>query len=167
MIGNSHIQIVMNLIRITNERKKLAGKKFKDELELREIESNFIRFANFYNRIINFFVNNRASLWIKEVFYSMIIPYPEFLYDDFEGYYFKSISKSYITKNRLLRLIRLILKSELVVVEVSLATSPDHALDTSKIGAIKKRLIKRDVNKFFRGEKIFRFKRILEYKRLS
>lgn len=82
MLNNNHVQMFMSFIRIKNEEKKSKGKVFRTPDELKEVEHNVIQFVNFYNKIVNFFRNNKFSLWIKEAFYSLFgTPYPEFLYN--------------------------------------------------------------------------------------
>ena len=83
MLNNNHVQITMGIIRVINDDKKLKGFKFRSEEELKITEKKIISFVNFYNKIVNFLVNNKVSMFIKEAFYSLFgVPYPEYIYNN-------------------------------------------------------------------------------------
>jgi hypothetical protein len=126
-----------------------------------------IKTRNFVNKQVNKVVNNPLSNWLKEVAYQVGgVPYPEFLChkSDDEYEYLRLFVKDYPTKNLVLRWIRLLLRKELFEVRVQLTSSSEFAMDVSKLWLWKKIQLKNYVNKFFRGDKVFRFRRILTYK---
>ena len=153
MLNNNHVQIMMGIIRAINEDKKLKGFKFRSEEELKVTEKKIISFINFYNKIVNFLVNNRVSIFIKEAFYSLSFPYQEHLFSDEEMDYLVDYKKG---------------KTEDGKVIVEFRTTPElkYALDISKMIIFKKYYIKYVVNKTSKayGRKGgFRFKRFLIY----
>jgi len=153
MLNNNHVQIVMGIIRAINEDKKLKGFKFRSEEELKVTEKKIISFVNFYNKIINFLVNNKISIFIKEAFYLLFgIPYPEYLFSNDEGDYLVDYQKG---------------KTEEGKTIVEFRTTPElkFALDVSKMWFWKKYYIRYIVNKTAKeyGRSQFRFKRMLTY----
>lgn len=155
MLNNNHVQIVMGIIRAINEDKKLKGFKFRSEEELKATEKKIISFVNFYNKIINFLVNNKISIFIKEAFYSLRVPYPEYLYNDDVNDYVVRYTKG---------------KTEDGKPMVEVSTTPDlkYALDVSKMNYFKKKYMIYAINKTWKmnnGEGEYRTKRILTYEK--
>lgn len=152
MLNNGHVQIVMGVVRAINEDKKLKGFRFKSEEELKTIEKKIISFVNFYNKIVNFLVNNKISIFIKEAFYLFGVPYPEYLFSDDEGDYLVDYKKG---------------KTEDRKTIVEFRTTPElkYALDLSKMWFWKKYYVRYVVNKTAKeyGRGLFRFRRILTY----
>ncbi len=81
MIGNNHIQVVMNILKIINESKKKKGKKFYSIARLMNIESKLIKIGNYINSIENKIINNRFSNWLKE-FFNSGFDYPLYMFTD-------------------------------------------------------------------------------------
>jgi hypothetical protein len=143
----------MGIIKAVNEDKKLKGFKFKSEEELKVTEKKIISFVNFWNKIENFLVNNKVSIFIKEAFYLLFgVPYPEYLFSDNEGDYLVDYQKGKTEEDKTI---------------VEFRTTPElrFALDVSKMWFWKKYYIRYVVNKTAKeyGRGTFRFKRILTY----
>jgi len=160
MLGNEHLQILMQAIKLYNTKR---GRRLTGE-ETKEIQDKIINFFNKYNKVVNFIINNRLSLWIKETFYYFFgTPYPEYFYCKKDDVYLRKFEKTYPTKNIVLRVIKLLLKKELYEVRLGTASASSRALDVSKMFFVRKRVLLKDVNKFFNGEKEFKLKRIITY----
>lgn len=155
MLNNNHLKIVMGFFGAINEDKKLRGFNFKSPEEMLLVEKKIISLFNWWNKIENFFVNNRVSIWIKEEFYSFRVPYPEYLYND--------DAKDYVvryTKGRT--------EDGKPMVEVSTTPELKYALDVSKMNYFKKRYMIYAINKTWEmnsGEGEYRTKRILTYEK--
>lgn len=155
MINNNHIKIAMGFLGAINEDKKLKGFKYKAEEEMLETEKLFISMANRWNKIENFFINNRVSIFIKEAFYSLRVPYPEYIYNDDVNDYVVRYTKGRTEDGK-------------PMVEVSTTPELKYALDVSKINYFKKRYMIYAINKTWKmnsGEGEYRTKRILTYEK--
>lgn len=155
MINNNHIKIIMGFIGAINEDKKLKGFRYKTEEEMLATEKIFISMANRWNAVENFLVNNKVSIFIKEAFYSLRVPYPEYLYNAEANDYVVRYTKGRTEDGK-------------PMVEVS--TTPDlkYALDVSKINYFKKKYMIYAINKTWKmnnGEGEYRTKRILTYEK--
>lgn len=153
MLNSNYTKLIMSALNAINEDKKMRGFKFKSPEEILETEKKIISIVNKWNKIVNFFVNNRISIWIKEAFYVLAgVPYPEYLFSDTEGDYLVDYQKG---------------KTEEGKVIVEFRTTPElkYALDVSKMWFWKKYYIRHVVNKTAKeyGRGSFRFKRILTY----
>lgn len=154
MINNNHIKMIMGFIGAVNEDKKLKGFKYKTEEEMWATEKVFISIANKWNKIENFFINNRVSIFIKEAFYSLFgVPYPEYLYNPEVKDYVVRYTKGRTEDGK-------------PMVEVSTTPELKYALDVSKMNYLKKRYMIYAINKTWKingGESEYRIKRILTY----
>lgn len=167
MLNNNHLKILMGFFGAINEDKKLKGFKFKSPEEMILVEKKIISVFNWWNRIENFFVNNRVSIWIKEAFYGLMgTPYPEYLYNDklndYLAHYSQGWSEGYYT------VMGLRLNAPVLVSQISTTPELKRAADFSKMSWIKKRLILSGVNKACKQnnlEGLYRFKRILTYEK--
>lgn len=154
MLLNSHVQILMGIVGVANENRKSKGKKFLSTEELLLVEKKIISCVNKYNRFENFIVNNKVSIFIKELFYLLFgVPYPEFLFNDEENDYITFYQKG---------------KTEDGNTVVEFRTSPDvrYAVNVSKFWFGKKYYMKYAVNKtskMYGRNGSYRFKRILTY----
>lgn len=154
MLNNNHVQILMGVIRAINEDKKLNGFRFRSKEELKLTEKKIVSFVNFYNKALNFLLNNRVSILIKEAFYSLFgVPYPEYLYNTEIGDYVVRYTKGRTEDGK-------------PMVEVSTTPELKYALDVSKMNYFKKRYMIYAINKTWKlngGEGEYRIKRILTY----
>lgn len=163
-LTHHHVNMFMAYVK----QKNIEKSQDKPELrwsndQIREIEKGIIKFVNRYNRIANFFTNNKLSLFTKNIFYSWFgTKYPEYMYNDEMDHYIVYIARE-LTRNK--------------VIHFS-ATPVDRmnmAVDFSKYGYLKKRSLLKLVNQAInihnrnlsednqiRGK--FRYKKILEYK---
>lgn len=153
MLNNNHVQIMMGIIRAINEDKKLKGFKFRSEEELKVTEKKIISFINFYNKIVNFLVNNRVSIFIKEAFYLLNSPYQEYLFSDEQGDYLVDYQKGKTENGK-------------TIVEFRTTHDMKYALNISKFIFFKKYYIKHIINRTSKecgrnGD--FRFKKFLIY----
>lgn len=167
MLNNNHVQIVMGIIRAINEDKKLKGFKFRSEEELKVTEKKVISFVNFYNKIVNFLVNNKVSIFIKEAFYKLIrVPYPEYLYNDKLNDYLAHYSQGWVEGYYTVMGFRL--NAPVLVSQISTTPELKRAADFSKMSWIKKRIILSGVNRACKQNNLegsYRFKRILTYEK--
>jgi hypothetical protein len=105
MLNNDHTQVVVAIFRLFNGLKKnkytgisrskkfpyfIINKRFRTKEEITKLNNRFesvvIKIVNFHNKIVNFFVNNKFSNWLKELLqYKM--DYPVYLYCD-EGKFY-------------------------------------------------------------------------------
>lgn len=156
MLSNNHVQIVMGVIGVANEARKSKGKKFLSGDEMLVVEKKVIYYVNKYNRFENFIVNNKVSIFIKELFYRTLIgvPYPEYLFSDNENDYLVDYKKGKTKEGK-------------VIVEFTTSPTYKFALDVSKMWVFKKYYIKYIINKTSKEYKrgTFRFKRILIYQK--
>jgi len=166
MLNNNHVQIMMGIIRAINEDKKLKGFKFRSEEELKVTEKKIISFINFYNKIVNFLVNNRVSIFIKEAFYSLFgVPYPEYFYNDDLNDYIVSYNQGWMLGYYKILGIRI--NAPVLVSEASSTPDLNRALDVSKYSVWKKKYLLFMINKtYMKSENPngkYRLKRILTY----
>ena len=151
MLNNDHVQFATGLLKLIRVKRDNVMK----------VEALLIRFANGYNKIVNLIVNNRLSNWLKEVLW-INTNYPVFLYSDLTDEYVGEFRKEYQVKSFWKRLV---LMNKLQDVEMVLTTSSKYAEDFQGLWRFQKKSLLRDVNKFFNdGSRVFRFRRILEYK---
>ena len=164
MLSNNHVQIVMGVIALANEPRKSKGKKFLSNDEMLAVEKKIISYVNRYNKIENFIVNNKVSIFIKELFYLVKVPYPEFLYNDATGEYVVRYSQG--LSDQYLHILGVKTPFRLVMGELSTTQDVKWAIDISNYNVFKKKYMMWAINKTFRqvgGEGNFRTKRILTY----
>ncbi len=165
MLNNNHVQIVMGIIRAINEDKKLKGFKFRSEEELKVTEKKIISFVNFYNKIINFLVNNKVSIFIKEAFYWFGVPYPEYVYNDALNEYIVSYGQGWMQGYYTVLGVKI--NAPVLVSEASSTPDFSRALDVSKYPIWKKKYLLFMINKtYMKSENPngkYRLKRILTY----
>ena len=164
MLSNNHVQIVMGVIGAANEVRKSKGKKFLSNDEILAVEKKIISYVNRYNKIENFIVNNKVSIFIKELFYLVKVPYPEFLYNDATGEYVIRYSQG--LSDQYLHILGVKTPFRLVMGELSTTQDVKWAIDISNYNVFKKKYMMWAINKTFRqvgGEGNFRTKRILTY----
>lgn len=167
MLNDSHVQIIMGLIKAINEDKKLRGFNFKTKEEILIIEKKVISIVNRWNKIENFFVNNSVSIFIKEAFYKLMgTPYPEYLYNDKLNDYLAHYSQGWAEGYYMVMGFRL--NAPVLVSQISTTPELSRAHDFSKMNWIKKRIILGGVNKACKQNNLegsYRFKRILTYEK--
>lgn len=187
MLNSNHTELIVALFKVidglrTRNTKISKSTKFpyfiisrplraKEEItkKTKKFEHNVIQFANFYNKIVNFFRNNRFSLWIKEAFYSFWgTPYPEFLFNKERNDYVSFIQNGVTERGE-------------PFTEFRSTPSVDYAIDFSKYWIWEKKRFLKDVSKATEKynsqcdnenkpeEKIlgeYRFRKILTYEKI-
>ena len=147
MITSNHVALVMNLIRMNNDRRKKLGWKYKSLPQLSNIESKIIRFTNKVNKFENSIVNSKFSNWLKELF----ADYPLYMYSDQEDVYVYNISDGVMNDGR-------------PYTDVSVTSMLKYAKDFRKVNYFMKKKLLEKANKVLAGnEKAFsvRYKSVL------
>lgn len=146
MIGTDEIQVTIGLL-------KIIAKQFNIVISREtttKIEGRLISFANKYNKIINFFVNNKVSNLLKDTRDNLFgYPYPEFLYSDKLDQYISALPLNPNIGDE---------------VEILFCDKSTHAQDFSRAGYFKKKMLLKLVNATFANEYKFRYRKLLEYK---
>jgi len=116
-----------------------------------------IRISNTINRQVSNIVNNRFSNWLKEVF-NIGMDYPLYLYCDATEEFLNKFDKEYQQKSWIKRIVS---GNKRIDATLTLTNLPKYGIDFRKKWSFQRNKILKDVNKFFNGEKIFRFRGIM------
>lgn len=108
-----------------------------------------IKMENSFNRFVNVIVNNRISNGIKALWMTVFgSGSAEYLYEPSTGEYINLFTKERLDDGR-------------TGVTVTVAVGIGGATDYTKLNWFQKRSLLKDVNRFFNGEKSFRWQRVI------
>lgn len=167
MLNANHVKIVMGIISVVNEDKKKRGYKFKTDEEIIAVEKKIISFVNKWNKVENFFVNNKISIFIKEKFYNIFgTKYPEYLYNNILEDYLSAYSQGWVKGYYTIFGIRV--NAPVLVSQISTSPEITRAIDISKFNFIKRffmiyGLKKAVIQNGISGE--YRVKRVITYEK--